>query len=84
MGKKNSIFRLPWPAYNKEVIRQEEVLIVVQINGRVRAKITLPRDIEEEELKKLILQDGKVAKWIGNKPLKKFFVVPNKLVNIVV
>ncbi len=84
LGEKNSIFRLPWPSYDKEAIKQEAVLIVVQVNGKVRAKITVPRDIEEGELKKLILQDEKVARWIGGKPVKKFFVVPNKLVNIVI
>lgn len=84
LGKKNSIFCLSWPAYDKEAIQAEEALIVVQINGKVRAKITVPYDINEEELKKRILQDEKVAAWIGGKPVKKFFVVPKKLANIVV
>ena len=84
LGKENSIFKIPWPTYDKAMIRQESVLIIAQINGRVRAKITLPRDIEEEKLKKIILQDEKVARRIGDRPLKKFFVVPNKLVNIVI
>ena len=84
LGKKGSIFRLPWPAYDKEAIQAEEALIVVQINGKVRAKITVPYDINEEELKKRILRDEKVAAWIGGKPVKKFFVVPKKLANIVV
>ena len=84
LGKKNSIFGLSWPTYDKGAIRAEEALIVVQINGRVRAKITVPRDTEEAGLKKLILQDEKVAKWIGGRPVKKFFIVPNKLVNIVI
>ena len=84
LGKKNSIFRLCWPAYDKKAIEEEEVLIVVQVNGKVRGKITVPHNIEEEELKKLILQDEKITKWIGTRPIKNFFVVPKKLVNIVV
>jgi leucyl-tRNA synthetase len=84
LGKENSIFRLPWPTYDREIIQAEEILIVVQINGKVRAKITVPYDIEEEELKKLILQDERVARWIEGKTPKRFLVVPKKLVSIVV
>ncbi len=84
LGKKDSIFQLSWPAYDKEAIQAEEALIVVQINGKVRAKITVPYDISEEELKKRILQDEKVVTWIGGKPVKKFFLVPKKLASIVV
>ena len=84
LGKKNSIFCLSWPSYNREVLQAKEALIVVQVNGRVRAKVTMPCDLEEDELKKLILEDEKVTKWIGGKPVKKFLVVPNKLVSIVI
>jgi len=83
LGKKNSIFSLSWPVYDEGIIRREEVLVVVQINSKVRAKVTVPRDIEETRLKEIVLQDEKVASWIKGKPVKKFFVVPNKLVNIV-
>jgi leucyl-tRNA synthetase len=84
LGNKNSIFQLSWPVYDKKAIQTEEVLFVVQINGKVRAKITLPYDTTEEELKIYILQDEKVARWIAGKQIKKFFIVPNKLVSIVV
>ena len=84
LGNKGSAFCLRWPNYDRVAIQQKEVSIVVQINGKVRAKITAPFDVREEELKQLILQDEKVAKWIKDRPFKKFFVVPNKLVSIVV
>jgi leucyl-tRNA synthetase len=84
LGHKESIFRLSWPAYEREAIQVKELLMVVQINGRVRAKITVPHNMQEESLKKLVLADERVAKWIKEKPLKKFFVVPNKLVSIVI
>ncbi|UCB57700.1 MAG: leucine--tRNA ligase [Candidatus Omnitrophota bacterium] len=83
LGKKNSIFELPWPSYDKEAIQAEEVLIVVQINGRVRAKITVPYDITEEDLKEQVLHNEKVTTWIKEKPVKKFLIVPRKLVSIV-
>lgn len=84
LGKKNSIFHLSWPTYDRAALQTTEALIVVQINARVRAKITVPFDTEEGKLKKLILQNEKVARWVKGKKIKKFFLVPNKLVSIVV
>ncbi len=84
LGKKSSIFRLSWPGYDKGAIQEEQVLIVLQVNGKVRGKITVPHNLEEERLKELILQDEKIIKWMGAKPIKKFFIVPKKLVSIVV
>ena len=84
LGKKSSIFSFPWPDYDKEAIHEEEVSVVVQINGKVRGKVTVPCDITEEDLKKIILQDERIKKWIAAKPVKKFFVVPGKLASIVV
>ena len=84
LGKESSIFKLPWPVYDKEAIQEDEALIVVQINGKVRAKITVSSDIEEKELKELVLQDEKVLKWIEGRSVKKFVFVPKKLVSIVV
>jgi len=84
LGEKKSVFELSWPSYEREVLQAEEVLIVVQINGRVRAKITVAHNTEEEELKKIVLQDKKVAAYMAKKRPKKILVVPNKLVSIVI
>lgn len=84
LGNKDSIFGFSWPTYDREAIHVEEVLIVVQINGKVRAKITVPVNMKEDQLKKLILEDEKVTKWITDKPISKFLLVPNKLVSIVI
>jgi leucyl-tRNA synthetase len=56
----------------------------VQINGKVRAKLTVPADIDEEGLKKTALADDKIAGQIAGKKIVKLIVVPRKLVNIVV
>ncbi|MFH1245865.1 MAG: class I tRNA ligase family protein, partial [Candidatus Omnitrophota bacterium] len=83
LGKNNSIFQCSWPVYDKQAIDTEEILIVVQVNGKVRAKITVPAEIEDEELKKIVLEDAKVSVWIGSQPVKNMLIVPKKLVSIV-
>ena len=72
----------PWPAYDSQAIRQEEILLIVQINGKVRSKITVARDLPEDQLKELVLKNEKVLTWVQDKPIKKFLLVPNKLVSI--
>ncbi|MBN3038232.1 MAG: leucine--tRNA ligase [Candidatus Omnitrophica bacterium] len=84
LGEKGSIFQRPWPQYDRDAIEAEEVLIVVQVNGKVRAKITVAVGTKEEEIKEIVLGDEKVTKWIEGKEIKNFLVIQNKLVSIVV
>jgi len=84
IGEKESIFKAKWPTYDTDMLRTEEVTIVAQINGKVRGRFTVALDVSEEDLKEIVLKDEGMKKWTGNKPPKKFIVVPNKLVNIVV
>ena len=72
-----------WPTYNKEAAREEELTIVVQVNGKVRAKLQVPTDIEDETLQRQALNDEKIAKMMAGKAPKKVIVVKKKLVNIV-
>jgi leucyl-tRNA synthetase len=83
MGKKNSIFRSSWPVFDEAAIVENVVTMPVQINGKLRSTIEVSVDIKEEALKDLVLADPKVNKWITGKTVKKFIVVPKKLVNIV-
>jgi len=83
MGNKPSVFQQPWPAYDKELIKQDTVTVIVQINGKLRSRIDVPTDIDEEQLKKLILEDEIIKKFLGEKQVRKIIVVPKKLVNIV-
>lgn len=84
LGYKETLNKTPWPKYNEELIRAEEILIVVQVNGKVRQKVTVPEGIGEEDLKQLILEDPKIKNLVGGAAVKKLIVVPKKLVNIVV
>jgi leucyl-tRNA synthetase len=73
-----------WPEYDEDKAREEELVIVLQVNGKVRSKIQVAADIEDEKLRELALDDDKVLRFIGDKPIKKVIVVKKKLVNIVV
>ena len=76
--------RAPWPAYDEELVRAEEVLIVVQVNGKVRSRISLPAGSPTEEVEEAALADEKVQPWITDKKVKKVVVVQDRLANIVV
>lgn len=82
-GKENSIFKAVWPAYDKSAIVEEVITMVIQINGKVRSKIEVPFNINDEELKKRALSDPKIKELSANKTIRSFIVVPKKLVNIV-
>ncbi|MBI4982794.1 MAG: leucine--tRNA ligase [Candidatus Omnitrophica bacterium] len=83
-GSKQSICRAKWPEYDPAVLVEDKVVIVVQVNGKVRLKVEVPSDISQDSLREIILSDEKLAVWIQGKPIKNFVVVPRKLVNIVI
>jgi len=83
MGGQESLARVPWPAYDQKLMKKDVVLIVTQVNGKVRGRFNLPADLSEDELKKEILKDAGIIKHMQGKDIKKFIVIPNKLVNIV-
>jgi len=84
LGNKESIFKAQWPAYDPKLLVEENAVVVIQVNGKVRSKIEVPSDIHEEALKKLVLGDSKLQPWLANKPIKNIIIVPQRLVNIVV
>jgi len=84
LEKKESIFKAAWPKYDPQLLIEENIELVIQVNGKVRSKIEVPRNIPEDRLKELVLKDGKLSSWLVGRELKKFIVVPQKLVNIVV
>ena len=73
-----------WPTYDPEVLKREEVTIVVQVNGKLRSRIQLPVDSSDEEIEAAVLADERIQKHIEGKTVRKFIVVPNRLANIVV
>ncbi len=84
MGHSTPLSDTPWPAYDQEAVVDEERLIVVQVNGKLRSKITVPAGTSEDILKSMALVDEKVLPFTDGKQVRKVICVPDKLVNIVV
>ncbi len=79
-----SIHTSKWPEWNKNKIIEEEIKIVVQVNGKVRALIMVGKDMTENEIREIALKNKSILPWIRNKEIKKFIYVPMRVVNIVV
>ena len=73
-----------WPAYDERLLIEDEVEIVIQVNGKLRDRVKMPTAATEEELKAVALSNPKVQDRIAGKTVRKVIVVPKKLVNIVV
>jgi leucyl-tRNA synthetase len=74
----------PWPAYDERLLVEDEVEIVIQINGKLRDRVKMPIVATEEELRAVALSNPKIQDRIASKRVRKVIVVPKKLVNIVV
>ncbi|RKY37306.1 MAG: leucine--tRNA ligase [Candidatus Omnitrophota bacterium] len=84
LGHKKGIINAEWPKYEIKALAQDEINLIVQVNSKVRAKIILPANIGEDELKSKVLSNDKIKQWVKDKPIKNIFIIKNKLVNIVV
>ncbi len=84
LGEKKSIHKSSWPKWDKKKVVDENITIGVQINGKVRTEITIPVDINEEDIKTLVLKDKKVSEWIGEKPIRRVIYIKGRIINIVV
>lgn len=83
-GHTGSIHQQPWPLYDEGALAEDEVTIVVQINGKVRDRMLIPAGLSAAEMQERVIKDPKVAKFTAGKNIVKVIPVPGKLVNIVV
>ncbi len=83
-GHRESVLAEGWPTYDPEVAQAGEILVVVQVNGRLRSRLTLPQEASEEQMRQAALADPQTRRWLEGKPVKRVVTVPKKLVNIVV
>jgi leucyl-tRNA synthetase len=74
----------PWPSYDEEALKTDKVRIVVQVNGKLRARLEVPASIGEERLREMVLDDDNVRKFVEGRAVLKFIYVPGKLANLVV
>jgi leucyl-tRNA synthetase len=83
LGHRESLFKQPWPQPDEAALTRDEVEIVVQVDGRVRGRLTAGVDAREAEIRERALADGKVRPWLDGRQVAKVVVVPGRLVNIV-
>lgn len=84
LGKDYRTLARHWPQYNPTYVEEDTVLIVVQVNGKLRDRCEVDRNVDQEHLKNLVITLDNVKRHIEGKTIVKTIVVPNKLVNIVV
>ena len=82
-NESDTITYQPWPTYDPSKIVEDEVEMIVQVDGKVRAKLKLAKDTDKDSAEKAALADDNVQKFVAGKDIKKVIVVPNKIVNIV-
>ena len=81
IGQNNNIF---WPTYSDKLIEEKEVNIVIQINGKKRSVIKVKKDIQEDELYKIVFSEEKILKYLDKKITKKKIYVKNRLINLII
>ena len=84
LGHAESVLLATWPAWREDAIEREETLIVLQVNGKLRGRITAAVDAPEDDVRRMALADEGVQKFVQGRPIRKIVIVKNKLVNIVV
>lgn len=83
LGNDHGISYVPWPTYDESALVEDEIEVVFQVNGKVRAKAMVPADAEKAVLEQLAQENELVQEQLQGKTIRKVIVVPNKLVNIV-
>ncbi|HND15114.1 MAG TPA: class I tRNA ligase family protein, partial [Pseudomonadales bacterium] len=83
LGHTDAVIDAPWPRVEESALRRTTIELVLQVNGKLRARIDVPADAPHAELERLALADPQVQRFIDGKPVRKVIVVPGKLVNVV-
>ena len=84
IGQTESVTEMSWPEFDPSALIKDEVEIVVQINGKLKDKLSVPNNMDKAELEKVAMDSDKVQALLEGKTVVKVVVVPNKLLNIVV
>ena len=84
MGHDGIVTDAPWPVARPDLMQENTVTIAIQVRGKLRDTIEVPKDMDRAEVEKIALASEKIQKAVGDAPLRKVIVVPNKIVNIVI
>lgn len=80
---KDSVHFQSWPKYNPKLFKEKNIILVIQINGKIRDKIEVECSISEKKARKIALSQEKIKRWLVGKKIKKVIFIPEKLINIV-
>jgi leucyl-tRNA synthetase len=83
LGHPDSLFTQPWPTPDPAALTRQEVTLVLQVDGKVRSRLTLEVDATEARVQDLALADDKVRPWLRGRTIERVVMVPNRLVNVV-
>ncbi len=83
LGHKTSIHRAPWPEYQPKFLEADTFELIVQVNGKFRASITVPRNVQQRDAESVALSDGRVARHVRKVQVRRVVFVPNRLVNFI-
>jgi leucyl-tRNA synthetase len=83
LGHTGGIVAAGWPLFEEDVARADEIVVPVQVNGKVRARLTVPADAGEDRLRELALADAQVVKHLEGKTVRKVVIVGGRLVSVV-
>jgi leucyl-tRNA synthetase len=84
LGHTSSVLLAKWPSFLEAALEKDELVIVIQVNGKLRSKFSVDPDVAEETIKQMAIDDERVRKFTSGKEIKKVIYVKGKLVNIVV
>jgi len=84
LGHKESVFAARWPAYDEKLASAGDVEIAVQVNGKLRSRLTVARGMTQDEVMKIVLSDPAVQKFVDGQKVKKVIYVQDRLVNLVI
>jgi leucyl-tRNA synthetase len=84
LGNEGQVLKQSWPAFDPELAAEDQAEIVVQVNGKLRTKLSAPYGTAREDLDRLAREDAKVQVFLTGKQVVKIIIVPDKLVNFVV
>jgi len=84
LGHAELLADTPWPVADPALLVEDSVTLAVQVNGKLRGRVDVALNTADDALKALVMADGKLQVWFAGKEIRKFIVVPNKIINIVV
>ena len=84
LGHDQPVHHQPWPVWDEEAIKKQEVEIAVQINGKVKSKLTIPMDADEDSVYEAVMADEKIQKATDGMNIIKRIYIKNRLMNVIV